>query len=301
VGPITDKDTITFARVQTFMQAYGFSAVQVTGKEGRSSWQQELKVSWTPSVLPRFNTESELAAIPVSYKFEFPRNVKRVVVDIGLANKILQPKDPDTWVIAVEASRKEMMDNQLVDLCAKFQNCIMLHAAVSNSVGFLQFFETSRIGGSSVDAGDPDLWPMDLGSVLSPVIPLRLILDAIPDHLEIVFCKTDTNGNDHKVLRSAGKSIAKCSSHLRAEFINNGQAGKACQEESAIEFMEQNGFSILWKENTLGVQTKPWRDIMWSNKKGAPHLGAQDMDLVDYKRFEKDSNVKNTENIGISN
>jgi hypothetical protein len=24
-------------------------------------------------------------------------------------------------------------------------------------------------------------------------------MEAIPDHIDVVFCKTDTNGNDHKV------------------------------------------------------------------------------------------------------
>lgn len=289
------------AEIEPFMAKNGFNKVEMPGAEGRLSWEQDPQVSWTPSVLPRFNTEAELNTIPVASKFQFPANVKRVVVDIGLANKILQPKDPDTWVIAVEASRKEMRTNKLSELCARFKNCILLHSAISNSVGFLQFFETSRIGGSSVDAGDPDLWPMDMGSVLSPVIPLRFIMEAIPDHIDVVFCKTDTNGNDHKVLRSAGPSIARCHKHLRAEFINNGQAGKACQEESAIEFMETNGFSVLWKEHTLGIQTKPWRDIMWSFKTGAPHTGPQDMDLVDYRLFVKDKNGGNTDQLGISN
>lgn len=189
---------------------------------------------------------AELGSVPVIFpelgiQLEIPDGIERVILDIGIANEI-RYGGPDTLTIAVEASIKEVIENDLVRLCA-LPNCILFHTAISNSKGVLQLWQTTRSGGNSLDVPDKDRWPMELGSALVPVLPFSTLLAAVPSTLPLAYCKTDTNGNDHRVLRSAGAAIARCGS-VEAEFITDGSSGPLCQQQNAAQFMATMGYSI---------------------------------------------------------
>jgi len=179
---------------------------------------------------------------------------RKVLLDIGLADSILEGAGPDTVVIAVDASQKEMLVNELVEMCHnRTDRCIFFHAALSNTQDWdpageeplqnrvVQFWQTAREGGNSLDLPDKDLWPMDMGASLVPVLPLKVLLDAVPRQVPFEHCKTDTNGNDGRVLKSAAESIKRCPD-VKVEFIVSGAAGPSCQKEAGFAFMERQGF-----------------------------------------------------------
>jgi len=204
-----------------------------------------------------------------SIRLTYPDITKQVILDIGLASEVLGVDgggDREIGTLNIDASQKEMSQNHLMETCNKKVggNCIMMLGAVSNALGLVQFWQTKRLGGNSIDIPDTAKWPMELGASLVPVMPLELLMDAIPDKFPLAKCKTDTNGNDHRVIWSANTKIKRCPS-LDAEFITNGEAGPVCQRESALAIMDQMGFESHDCEITEG---KLYADCFFSPKSG---------------------------------
>lgn len=176
-------------------------------------------------------------------------------LDIGIAGEFLYGENPkDFFNIPIEASHKEIHRNALLAECRTFNNCHMFMAAISTGTGILQFLQTERHGGNSLDT-PADVWPMDFKSCLVPVLPLKILLDAIPKSVEFKTSKTDTNGNDHRVLRSAGDAITRVS-NWEVEFIIDGTAGPRCQFENAWEFMTKHKYNtVVHGGNELYIDT----------------------------------------------
>ena len=85
-----------------------------------------------------------------------------------------------------------------------------------------------------------------------PLLPLSSVIDAIPQHVQLSFCKVDTNGNDVLVLRSAGDSIRRCR-EVRVEIATGGQAGPLNQHETAVEWLRAKGFDMHEQTRVLNV------------------------------------------------
>ena len=186
------------------------------------------------------------AALSVTprYTFPLPRDVKHVIIDIGLYNNIIRPRAGE-FVIAVDASLKEIEANKLSTMCST-TNCILLNAAIGKGPGpFVDLHQSERPGGSShITNFDPNVWPMELRPAVVPLISLKTIIDAVPKEIPIVLCKLDTNGNDVYVINSAETSLKRCSRIVMEIVGPQDGTGPPDQYERAIEITKKLGFRL---------------------------------------------------------
>lgn len=193
----------------------------------------------------RSGGESRRLPTESGYALPFPPEIKSVMIDVGLYNSILEPK-ADEWVVAVEASVREIERFKLHSKCEKLQRCHLINAAVGESNDtFTTLHQSTREGGSShITNFDPKVWPMDMAPAVVPVISLKSLIDAVPSSLPISLCKTDTNGNDVYVIKSAGPSLQRCQ-RLTMEIVGNKDGtGPKDQYETALSFTKEQGFVL---------------------------------------------------------
>jgi len=179
-----------------------------------------------------------------SFKLSFPPGIKQVIIDIGLLNSILTPR-PMEWVVGVDASVREATKFNLHGKCAALKRCTLILAAVGDGISrFVTLWESSRVGGSANIVGtDATMWPMELAPATVPLISLKNLIDAVPDHLPIKLCKSDTNGNDVFVLKSAGSSLRRCQ-QICIEIIGDQTGGgPKGQYQQALTIGQEHGFS----------------------------------------------------------
>lgn len=182
---------------------------------------------------------------PKAFQVTIPNGTKKVMIDIGLYNKILQP-EPDEFVIAIDASLREIERNRLFSLCSGIQRCTLINAAVGKSEDVLvNLHQSKREGGSShITTYDANVWPMEMRDAIVPVISLEKIIESVPSDIPISLCKTDTNGNDVYVLESAGQSLKRCQ-RLTVEIVGNKDGtGPADQYETVQRLATAQGFQF---------------------------------------------------------
>lgn len=192
--------------------------------------------------------------------FRLPSWVERVKIDVGLSENAPQSKvwleaDPGLMVIGVEPLKANVsklrsgqseyarvLDPQLIG-----ERFFLVEAALApvplNTVSLLQFFVTAGDAGCS-SLLRPREHVIDHVERV-PAISLESLLEAIPPSLACVdHIKTDCQGSDLAVLRSAGRRIRRA---LAVTFeADNRQYESA--ENSPVQgqrHLENNGFSRL--------------------------------------------------------
>ena len=191
------------------------------------------------------------------FYFKFPPSIKRVIINVG-SNR--QPPDPtaeDLAVIAVEP-----MLNTAINI-PSHQRRYVITAAISNTVGFANFFTYMYNGESSSlsevkeeDKQKPEAWwarddhrEKDYPPVMFvPVLTLRLLLEAIHPDLDIVLLKTDMQGYDFTAVSAAGDALLRVK-QLYSEvnchgFAYNPSAPLNDFDAVWAKYMEQKGYIL---------------------------------------------------------
>lgn len=185
-------------------------------------------------------------AVTQRYTFPVPTRVRHVIIDIGLYNNIIEPRRGE-FTIAIDASLREIDENSLSSKCESYGSCLLLNAAIGegNSDPFVNLHQSIRPGGSShITNFDSSKWPMELRPAVVPLVSLKTIIDAVPQELPIILCKTDTNGNDVGVLKSAGTSLTRCL-HIILEIVGpEDGTGPPDQYEKALDIALSHGFRL---------------------------------------------------------
>ena len=179
------------------------------------------------------------------YVFPLPAEVHSVIIDIGLYDSIVQPKEGE-FVIAIDASLREIEKFQLSTMCQSLGSCLLINAAIGiDRNPFVNLQQSNREGGSShITNYDPTVWPMELSPAVVPVFSLQTVIDSIPPTVNIDLCKTDTNGNDVYVIESAGATLQRCR-HLVIEIVGpRDGTGPPDQYERAIRITQRLGFQF---------------------------------------------------------
>lgn len=207
------------------------------------------EISTSSPLLPagyKIRRESTADTVPEisTYTFPLPGDVKHVIIDIGLYNTIIRPRAGE-FVIAIDASLKEIEANKLSTMCAT-TNCILLNTAIGEGPNpFVDLHQSERPGGSAhITNFDPNVWPMELRPAVVPLNSLKTIIDAIPQELPIILCKLDTNGNDVDVLDSAGTSLKRCLRVVMEIVGPQDGTGPPDQYERAIAITKKHGFRL---------------------------------------------------------
>lgn len=84
-----------------------------------------------------------------------------------------------------------------------------------------------------------------------PVFTLSDVLDRLPEHYDIEFCKIDAQGNDFAVIQSAGRHVKRLK-RVQLEVQLNGMYKGGSEKGEVMEFMQRNGFVLHQEEKNAG-------------------------------------------------
>jgi len=190
-------------------------------------------------------------------------NIKEIKIDVGLAynapnSAIWLDKFADRIVFGFEANPenvRELLDgmNRLRNKTCRYVNPEYINkrffifnlAIDSANPGLKTFYMTEK------DPGTSSLYRPNFFKVKNvikiPSIRLSDFLDLIPwdrfQHIEHL--KVDTQGNDLRVIMSAGDYLKERIVFVSAEYTTKNQYAYSHTEKELDTFMQQNGFSII--------------------------------------------------------
>ena len=207
--------------------------------------------------------------------FAIPEGVTRVWIDVGahLLETTLPEveKNPDLALVAIEPlaeTWKAWPDNPRI---------IGIPAAVNRERGVMDFHVNASDGTSSLLPSDPKkaLHPLtDLAAATVevrqvPVLLLRDVLERVPPQLDIEFLKTDVQGVDLQVLKSAGEQLRRAWRVKTEVIVHNegvylGEGDDAPGLESDFDtYMKSMGFDFV-RDRNIAPQ-RLWLDKEYVN------------------------------------
>ena len=186
--------------------------------------------------------------------FEFPPEIKRVIINVGSWLDPPKPSAPDMAVIAVEPNLNTAYN---VRNEHGHPRMWVVTAAVSDKAGFANFFTYNQHGVSSSltamsekNKHDPNLpmggaWAQDQRREASyppvafvPVLTLTQLINAVPPNLTIIGLKTDLQGYDFVAISSAGPALQR----VEQIFCEINCKGFTYNPDAP-----QNDYDVVWK------------------------------------------------------
>lgn len=202
--------------------------------------------------------------------FAFPAGVTRVWVDVGAhhleTTRRTWERQPDMALIAVEPLAEcwpEWPDDPRL---------VGIPAALYLERGEMEFHVNAMDVTSSLAATRPDnpigeaLRTVEVRQV--PVLRLEDLLERIPPELTVEFVKTDVQGVDLQVLRSAGELLRRVE-RVRAEIINEAHYEDVGDETTGteqefVDYMAGMGFRFAGDVGV--VEDRRWLDKDFVNE-----------------------------------
>jgi FkbM family methyltransferase len=204
-------------------------------------------------------------------RFAIPARVRRVWIDVG-AHHLETTKDPleennDLVVIAIEPQE---------ECWTKWPDRVRLIAlpvAISTDRGWMEFHVNADNATSSLldsVAGRPklDKLTQTVEKRQVPVLRLQDVIERVPPGLAVEYVKTDVQGHDLQVLKSAGESLRRVT-RVKAEIINAPiYAGRGewrpGTEAEFVSYMESQGFAF--DKDTDVQRQRAWLDKHFINR-----------------------------------
>jgi FkbM family methyltransferase len=205
-----------------------------------------------------------------------PDRVRRVWIDVG-AHELETTRSellahPDMALIAIEP----------LEECWRAwpdkARLLAFPVAISTERGWMDFHVNSSNATSSllttVQGNMVDAQTKTVETRKVPVLKLQDILERIPPEVEIEYLKTDVQGHDLQVLKSAGEQIRRVT-RVKAEVINAPIYGGTGErqpgtEQEFVEYLSAHGFEF---ERDTGVRPdRVWLDKWFVNRRrtGSP-------------------------------
>lgn len=186
--------------------------------------------------------------------FKIPDGIERVWIDVG-AHHLETTKetflgDPKMVLIAIEPLSEPW------DHWPDTSRLIGLPVAISGKRGMMDFHVNSYELGSSLLASNPSKkYPLvniahrTVAVRSVPTVRLSDVLERIPPQVPIEYLKTDVQGLDLQVLKSAGDQLRRVGK-IRTEVINEkfyaGEGdGLMSSESEFTDYLESKGFRFL--------------------------------------------------------
>jgi FkbM family methyltransferase len=198
--------------------------------------------------------------------FAFPRRVRRVWVDVGAhhleTSRTELRRNPDLGLVAIEP---------LSECWARWPDktrLIGLPVAINLERGWQDFHVNRHDQASSLAKSLPGGDEMQVVEVRSvPVIRLDDVLERIPPELDIEFLKTDVQGLDLQVLKSAGdhlRRVARVKTEIITARVYEGVGGEGSKtEQEYLDYMASMGFAFV---RDIDVEkTRSWLDKEFVN------------------------------------
>jgi FkbM family methyltransferase len=210
---------------------------------------------------------------PETDKIKLPENITTVLIDIGARDSdylqtlastldptialLLFDPLPDSYIPvnhrAMAYALTDLKDRWLSPL--RSNQVFAVRAAVGPEETTSQFNIGSGPACSSMlgTHADNKFWcAVSRGKITVNVVTLESILDLIPDNIQDLHLKVDTEGYDLQVLRGARDSIKRFQTVI-IECSERDESGKTkhyegqCLKEEAQPYMEAFGFNTKWE------------------------------------------------------
>lgn len=221
-----------------------------------------------------FGINLPLMKVSPSGKFIFPEGTKRVMIDVGTApnwpNSVewLNRHPDDSVVIGIEpnidswcvtkamyffAAQLEKEPHLLTDVPQRgyvkqehINRIFFIPAAVGNFQGYSLFNSNQSVGTSSLLSSNvKDALHLEMRKNLVPVIPLKEVLERIPDSIPYVeHLKVDAQGYDHEIVKSAGKAIKRCAV-VSVEICAQNEYAHSYIGKDMINYIVSQGFKEI--------------------------------------------------------
>jgi FkbM family methyltransferase len=202
-------------------------------------------------------------------RYVLPAGVRRVWIDVGAhlleTTRAELDAHDDFGLIAIEPLEEcwtTWPDNPRL---------IALPVAISLERGFMDFNVNASNGTSSllpsVAGNSADPLTKTVRVIKVPVLRLADVLERIPKGVDVEYVKTDVQGQDLQVLKSAGDQIRRVG-RVQAEVINehiyDGKGDmRPGTEPEFVEYMGSKGFRFV-KDSNVGVNRR-WLDKTFVN------------------------------------
>ena len=202
-------------------------------------------------------------------RYVLPPAVRRAWIDVG-AHMLEQTRgqlerNDDVAVIAIEPLEqcwKAWPDNPRL---------IALPVAISLERGFMDFNVNADDATSSllptVAGSSADKYTRTVRVTKVPVLRLEDVLERIPAEVEVEFVKTDVQGHDLQVLKSAGDQIRRVEK-VQVEVINekiyegSGELRPGTEAEF-VSYLQTKGFRFV--EDSAVHGNREWLDKVFVN------------------------------------
>lgn len=154
---------------------------------------------------------------------ELPKTTRSIIIDIGPNRTPIIPSATDTTMFVLAF---EPLLDAVANIYLKYDRVLVVPCAVASIAGIrtLRRYNQDGLSSSLSRATLTDLpfqHPDGCGQTsIVPVITLKMILQAIPNHIHI-FLKTDAQGFDFDVIQSAGDEIKRVL-YMRNEVYTEG-------------------------------------------------------------------------------
>jgi FkbM family methyltransferase len=202
-------------------------------------------------------------------RYVLPPAVRRAWVDVGAhwleQTRAELERNDDVAVIAIEPLEecwKAWPDNPRL---------IALPVAISLERGSMDFHVNTDNATSSllpsVDGNSADRYTRTVRITKVPVLRLEDVLERIPPGVEVEFVKTDVQGLDLQVLKSAGEQLRRVE-RVQAEVINekmyegSGELRPGTETEF-VSYMQSKGFRFV--EDSAVHGDREWLDKIFVN------------------------------------
>ena len=166
--------------------------------------------------LKRARASSAAATTAFSDRLTFPAGTEGIIINLGShADPINPPEDPSIVVLAVEP------DPATISRIKRTERRYVLAAAVAERAGLATMYRYNNGASSSLSKAARDFneeeprpnvdeWASPQGApFFVPTVTLEQLLAAIPTSIDILFLKTDLQGYDLAVIKSAGPSLRR--------------------------------------------------------------------------------------------
>lgn len=203
-------------------------------------------------------------------RFAVPDRVRRVWIDVG-AHELETTKDElqghsDMALIAIEPQE------ECWSIWPDKARLFALPVAISTERGWMDFHVNSSNATSSlletVQGNMVDALTKTVETRKVPVLRLQDVLERIPLDVDVEYLKTDVQGHDLQVLKSAGEQIRRVG-RVKVEVINAPIYGGTGErrpgtEKEFVEYLSGHGFDFERDTEVRGDRL--WLDKWFVNR-----------------------------------
>jgi len=188
---------------------------------------------------------------------DFPPGTKGVIINVGSNTN---PPVPPASNLSIVVLAVEPVLATALKIDRHGGRTLVLCAAVASGqprLGAFHVYNKNGVSSSLSAASVKSFWNKGFSQILPvPIISLELLLDSVPQGIDVVHLKTDMQGYDFDAIKSAGKRLREIPT-IFSEVYCRGQSKyegvKNDLQLDWVQYMDEMGFTL---SNRRGLEQK---------------------------------------------